>query len=118
MRRDDNMLVETIQNWVKRIFHYMLSKNLLSDEEIYFLHDLEYSKLVFGIGFAMLVDCQRATVISGHHRYWQTPIGSYYVCSQWWKEKDQEYEIKIYRWLKRVLPDYMEHGLARRDGQR
>lgn len=88
---------ETIQNWIKRILNYMLKNNLLSDEEIYFLHDKEYSKLVFGIGLPFFVDSQRDTIVSGHTRYWQEPIGSYYVCKEWWKEKDKEYETKIYK---------------------
>ena len=105
---------ETIQNWVKRIFKNMFEQNLLSNDEIYFLHDLEYSKRVFGINFPMLVDSQPKTIVSGHQRYWQKPIGLYYVCSQWWKENEKDYEEKIYRWLNRVLPNYTEHGLVRR----
>jgi hypothetical protein len=104
---------ESIQNWVKRIFAYLLNNKLLTFEEVIRLHDTEYSKKTFGVGHAILVDHQKDTIISGHGRYWQTPIGNYYICSQWWKEKDQEYNHNIIVWLSRVLPDYNERGLNR-----
>ena len=105
---------EKIQDWVKRIFQYLLSNKLLTKEEICRLHDIEYSKKTFGVGHAMLVDTQKETIISGHGRYWQTPIGGYYICSQWWKANEQEYDINIRRWLGKVLPDYIHKGLGRR----
>ena len=105
---------EKIQDWVKRIFQYLLSNKLLTKEEICRLHDIEYSKKTFGVGHAMLVDTQKETIISGHGRYWQTPIGGYYICSQWWKANEQEYDINIRRWLGKVLPDYIHNGLGRR----
>lgn len=111
---DDNIHAEKIQDWIKRIFRYLLSNKLLSKDEIYRLHDLEYSKRTFGIGHAMLVDFQKDTIISGHGRYWQTPIGGYYICSQWWKANDREYDLNIKRWLSKVMPDYISKGLARR----
>lgn len=111
---DDSAHAEKIQDWVKRIFRYLLNNKLLTKEEIYRLHDLEYSKRTFGVGHAMLVDYQKDTKISGHDRYWQTTIGGYYICSQWWKTNDREYDSNIRRWLSKVLPDYINKGLGRR----
>ena len=105
---------ESIQNWIKRIFAYLFSNNILNEEEIHRLHDLDYSKITFGVGHAMLVDSQKDTKISGHDRYWQTAIGGYYICSQWWKANDREYDLNIKRWLSKVMPDYISKGLARR----
>ena len=105
---------EKIQDWVKRIFRYLFSNKLLSKDEIYWLHDAGYSKKTFGVGCAMLVDNQKETIISGHSRYWQSPIGGFYICSQWWKSNEQEYDFNINRWLEKVVPDYIDKGLGRR----
>lgn len=105
---------ETIQDWVKRIFKYLLRNNILPAQIIASLHDEDYSKRTFGIMHPMFVDNQIRTVISGHSRYWQTPIEGYYICSQWWLGKDREYESKIRLWLDRVCPNYKERGLDRR----
>lgn len=104
---------ETIQNWIKRIFTYLFNNNLVTSEELYRLHDIEYSKKTFGIGHAILVDRQKDTIISGHSRYWQTKIGDFYICSQWWKEKDNEYDQNIKIWLGKVLADYVDRDLDR-----
>lgn len=110
---DINTNTEKIQDWVKRIFRYLLSNKLLTKEEIYRLHDVEYSKKTFGVKHAMFVDTQNETIVSGHDRYWQTPIGGYYICSQWWKTSEQEYDFNIRRWLSKVVPDYINKGLGR-----
>lgn len=104
---------ESIQNWVKRIFVYLFNNTVLTAEEVYRLHDTEYSKKTFGIGYAILVDHQKDTIFSGHSRYWQTKIGGHYICSQWWKENDKEYDQNIKLWLSKVLPDYINRGLER-----
>ena len=105
---------ESIQNWIKRIFVYLFRNKILTEQEIYNLHDVEYSKRTFGIAYAMLVDRQSDTIISGHVRYWQKRIDRYYVCSQWWKPNDKKYDVNIRRWLNKVFPDYRKHGLDRR----
>ncbi len=105
---------DTIQDWIKRIFRYLLENKLLSDQDIYWLHDLEYSKKTFGIAYALFVDEKWQTKFKGRDRYWQTPIGGYYICSQWWLDRDNEYDSNIKRWLTKVLPNYVEHGLGRR----
>ena len=104
---------EKIQDWVKRIFGYLSRNNVLSNEELHHLHDKDYCKQRFGIQFAMFVDTQRETIFSGRSRYWQKPIGKYYVCSQWWKEREKEYEANLIMWLNKVLPNYVELGLDR-----
>jgi hypothetical protein len=104
---------ESIQNWIKRIFAYLFSNNILNEEEIHRLHDIEYSKRTFGIQHAMLVDKLSETTISGHGRYWKKPIGKFYICSQWWLENDAEYHSNIRQWLDKVLPNYIECGLDR-----
>ena len=105
---------ELIQDWVKRIFRYLFRNNILSEQEIFRLHELEYSKDTFGIRYAMLVDRQRDILDrTGHARYWQKQIGEYYVCSQWWKNQDEEYEDNLNRWLNKVLPNYKVLGLDR-----
>ena len=81
-------------------------------ENVYFTGETKAES--FGVGHAMLVDSQKDTKISGHDRYWQTSIGGYYICSQWWKEKDQEYDLNIRQWLSKVMPEYTDNGLGRR----
>ncbi len=108
------LISETIQKWVQRVFYYLLSNKILSEEEIYRLHDIEYSKKTFGIAYPLFVDNQRNTIISGHGRYWQKPICGYYICSQWWVSKDSEYDSNIKSWLSKVLPNYVELGLGRK----
>lgn len=113
---DQDHKLETIQKWIQRIFEYLfvIDTDILTKEVIDLLHNLEYSKRTFGIGYALLVDTQNDTIISGHARYWQTPIGKYYVCSQWRKAKDSEYAANIRKWLNKIFPDYANYGLERK----
>ena len=104
---------ETIQKWVQRIFKYLINKDILSEQEIELLHNTDYSKRTFGIAYAMLVDTPKDTIFANHSRYWQTPIGKWYICSQWWVQKDMEYDANIRAWLHKVLPDYIDCGLDR-----
>ena len=104
---------EKVQDWVKRILYYLFRERVLTEEEIYRMHDLDYSKRTFGISFPLLVDTERERKVSGHNRYWKKPIGKYYVCSEWWKDHDAEYTQNIYQWLHKVLPNYKELGLSR-----
>lgn len=105
---------EKIQDWVKRIFRYLLSNHILSEQEIVRLHDKWYSKKTFNIAHALFVDNLKDTVVSGHNRYWKTPICGYYICSQWWLDYEKDYHSNINQWLAKVLPDYKERGLERR----
>ena len=105
---------ETIQDWVKRIFRYLLSNHILTRQEIVSLHDKWYSKKTFDIAYAMFVDTLKETVVAGHNRYWKTPVCGYYICSQWWLDHEKEYYSNISQWLAKVLPDYIERGLDRR----
>lgn len=105
---------EKIQDWVKRILNYLLSNNILKEDEIFYLHDKEYCKKNFDIAFALFVDDYENTIISRHPRYYSDRIGGYYVCSQWWKDKFGIYERDIKRWLSKVCPDYVDRELDRR----
>ena len=105
---------ETIQDWVKRIFRYLLTNHILTKQEIISLHDKWYSKKTFDVAYAMFVDTLKETVVAGHNRYWKTPICGYYICSQWWLDHEKEYYSNISQWLAKVLPDYKERGLDRR----
>ena len=112
--KNPNLNKETTQKWVQRIFGYLFKNNILTSEELYRLHDLDYSKKTFGINYAMLVDSERSiTDPAGHARYWKKKIGNYFVCSQWWLDRNDEYEHNIKRWLTKVFPDYAAHGLER-----
>lgn len=105
---------EKIQDWIKRIFRYLLSNHILTRQEIVCLHDKWYSKKTFGIAYPMFVDTLKETEVVGHNRYWKTCIGGYYICSQWWLDYEKEYYSNIKQWLAKVLPDYIERGLDRR----
>ena len=104
---------EKIQDWVKRVLDYVFRYKVLSEEEIRCMHSFDYSKRTFGISFPLLVDTEREIKVSGRNRYWNKPMGKYYVCSQWWKDHDAEYTNKINQWLLKVLPNYKELGLSR-----
>ena len=105
---------EKVQDWVKRILFYLFNERVLTKEEIYCLHNLDYSKRTSGISFPLLVDTERERNVSGHSRYWKKPIWEYYVCSEWWKDHDAEYTQNINRWLSKVLPNYKALGLSRK----
>ena len=109
-----NGYTEKVQDWIKRVLDYLFKHKVLNDEEIYRLHDLNYSKRTFGLGFPLFIDSADRRHIKGHSRYWKKPIGKYYVCSEWWKDHDAEYTSNINSWLKKVLPDYANLGLGRK----
>ena len=110
----DKEHVETIQDWVRRIFTNLLTRNALPEEEIANLHDKKYSSTRFKISYPLLVDTlEQTTDKNKYNRYWKTPFGRYYVCSQWDKKFDRDYEILITLWLREFYPEYIEHGLDR-----
>lgn len=105
---------ETIQNWVKRIVSYLLKNHVLTQQEMRWLHDRDYSFRTFGIGHPLFVDSETQIRVGGHLRYWTEKIEGVFVCSQWWKDNDSKYEQLIRQWLARVCVDFQGLGLDRR----
>ncbi len=100
LSRDEN---EPVQDWIKRVLIYLVKNNLLTEVEIERLHDKEYSKDTFGIQFPLLCDDKNDTLISGNRRYWtKWTLGEYFVCSQWWKDKEDVYEELITKWINKI----------------
>lgn len=105
---------ESIQQWVKRVISYLLKNHILSSQEIRWLHDRDYSYRTFGIGHPLFVDSETQIRVGGHLRYWTEKIEGVFVCSQWWKDHDPQYERLIQQWLTRVCVDFKGLGLDRR----
>ena len=99
---------ETIQDYVKRLLSWMCSNGKLTPELLQSMQQLEYSKKTFGIAYPLLVPVTLPTEIYDSHgkvRYWINFRlgGKYYACSQWWREKEYEYQQKLYAWAQRVV---------------
>lgn len=95
---------ELFQDYVKRTMHLAFANNMLSDKEIEHLQDLNYSKRTFGLSFPLLVDSREKVYDkTGKPRYWtKEHFGKFYCCSQWWKEKIPQHEIKFSQWVAEI----------------
>ena len=97
---------EKIQDYVKRLLGWMHSNGKLTPELLQSMQQSEYSKKTFGIAYPLLTISSAEIYDSrGHARYWLhfKLGGRYYVCSQWWREKEDEYQQKLYAWAQRVV---------------
>lgn len=100
---------EKIQDYVKRLLTNLYNEKLLTEELIEQLQSLNYCKNVFELQLPLLELNYKNTIISGHSRYWKNfKVGQYYVCSQWWKEKEKTYDKKLKIWVEKILS---KHGL-------
>jgi hypothetical protein len=96
---------EKTQDFVKNILHIMFNNNFLPESEIQNMLNKEYSVKTFGISVSMLQnDRRKLNDRKGHGRYWKREIfgGEYYGCSQWWKEKNNIYELKLAKWIMKI----------------
>lgn len=97
---------EKIQDYVKRLLGWMYSNGKLTPELLQSMQQSEYSKKTFGIAYPLLTISSAEIYDSrGHARYWLhfKLGGRYYVCSQWWREKEDEYQQKLYAWAQSVV---------------
>jgi len=97
---------ESIQKWIKRILSKLYDDGEISLNEISNLHSLEYSKKTFGIEYSLICDHEKETRDrTGHSRYWRNwkLKDKYYVCSEWWKDKERKYHENINAWIKHLL---------------
>lgn len=97
---------EKIQDYVKRLLGWMYSNGKLTPELLQSMQQSEYSKKTFGIAYPLLTISSAEIYDSrGHARYWLhfKLGGRYYVCSQWWREKEDEYQQNLYAWAQRVV---------------
>lgn len=97
---------EKIQDYVKRLLGWMYSNGKLTPELLQSMQQSEYSKKTFGIAYPLLTISSAEIYDSrGHARYWLhfKLGGRYYVCSQWWREKEDEYQQKLYAWAQRIV---------------
>lgn len=65
------------------------------------LQNKEYCSKNFGIQHPLLEkDSTKIKDDKGHLRYWtKFKVGGFFVCSQWWKEKNSLYDSLIAQWL-------------------
>lgn len=97
---------ESIQDYVKRLLTRMYEHGDLPKEEIERLQNLDYSKIMFGINYPLLItDYNDIFDLCGHARYWINfkLAEKYYVCSQWWKDHERQYNYNIDQWVARIL---------------
>jgi hypothetical protein len=84
----------------------LLDNSLLPDSEIKNLLDKEYCKQTFGLSFPLLQSDPAKIIFTGHNRYWTlVKFGKhheYWVCSQWWKSKEDEYQEKLTAWIRKI----------------
>ena len=94
---------ETTQDFVKRLLKLLYNNDLLPEHEIKNMLNKDYCKETFDIQFPIIQNDSKKLKYEGHMRYWVNKIiGDYYVCSQWWKPKEDDYKEKISKWLTRI----------------
>jgi hypothetical protein len=103
---------EITQDFVKKILYLMFKNNLLPESEIKNMLRKDYCKETFGIGYAILN--YDMVITNNLYRTWVDEIFGYYVCSQWWKQFEDLYKIKISNWIRKVkrINDGEEVGAA------
>lgn len=63
--------------------------SILDESDKRDLTDPEYCKAAMGLrisSLALLRRVEHGRAVTGHDRYYAEPCGSFYVCSQWWKD--------------------------------
>jgi len=96
---------EKTQDFVKKVLRLLFKNNLIPENEIKNMLDEDYCRDTFGIYFPILqYDKTNLTDENGHPRYWVNKVieNKFYVCSQWWKEKEEIYSKKISEWIKKI----------------
>ena len=71
------------------------------------MQDLEYCKNNFGIQYSLLEEDKSKIAPAGRNRYYTTIMlgGKYYICSQWWKEKNDEYMQRLNKWVTKFIKE-------------
>jgi hypothetical protein len=80
----------------------MFNNKLIPDSEINRMLKKDYGKEAFGLGFPIIQnDKNKLHDNAGHSRYWLREVfgDEYYVCSQWWKPNEGEYQDKLADWI-------------------
>lgn len=92
---------ETIQNYIKRLLSILYNNNLLDEMTLLKMQNLDYCKTNFGLQYSLLEKDVLKISPAGRNRYYTTIKlgGIYYICSQWWKEKNDEYIYKLNKWV-------------------
>ena len=95
---------ETTQDFIKNTLRLLSSNNLVPEFEIKNMLNKNYCNEVFDISFPIIQDDNgKLKDDKGHSRYWSKKLfGNYYVCSQWWKGKEEIYKEKISKWIKKI----------------
>jgi len=99
--KNDN---ETTQDFIKETLHLLYNNNLIPEIEIKKMLEKDYCIRTFGIAFPIIQDdINKLTDRKGHSRYWaREKIGNFYMCSQWWREKEDIYRKKISKWIIKI----------------
>jgi len=96
---------EKIQDFVKKVLRVLFIKNLIPEDEIKNMLDEDYCKKTFDIPYS-IIQSDKTKLIDdkGHPRYWSNKVigNTFYVCSQWWKQKEKIYSKKISEWIKKI----------------
>lgn len=93
---------ESLQHFVKRTFSQLIEKHLLDDALFQKLFDRDFCRKTFGISYALLqTDWSNCFDNADRARYWRDfrIAGTYFCCSQWWRQNFPHYEEKLAAWL-------------------
>jgi hypothetical protein len=94
---------ELTQDFVKRILRLFFNNDFIPDTEIRNMLEKDYCIKTFGIAFPIIQnDPNKLLDRKGHSRYWKERIGNYYICSQWWKQKENMYRKKLSKWIMKI----------------
>ena len=96
---------ESVQDYVKRIFTYLMDNNMLTEYDLQQLQNRDYCSQVFNIDFPLLIINEQDISIKGHDRYWRKfkLANKYYMCNHWWKSKFPIYIPLIEKYVQGVI---------------
>ena len=95
---------ETTQDFVKKLMKLLYKNNFIPDNEIKNLLNKDYCNETFDVPFPIFQNDPKMLLDrKGHSRYWSNKvIGDFYICSQWWKQKEKIYDEKLAKWILKI----------------
>lgn len=102
---DANMNIkenESLQNYVKRSFRYLMESHLISEKEIENLADKTYCNRTFKLNDRFLFR-ERWFDAYNHPRSWRDPVCGYYLCKEWNRSRFDELVPRYKQWVARMI---------------
>lgn len=99
--------IDTFQDYLKKTLKTLFDYGLIPRSELELLQQKDYCMKTFALSFPLLEkDPEKRIDKKGHARYYWYPIGGFYICNDWWKDKIPVHIEKFNEWLLRLSELY------------